>query len=84
MISEYYEELQSVWHFNCSVYVEIEHRGGFTLRVRQRWDGFAMSLSTSLSHRSDNARYRRPSLVKMFVATIIASCRSKVEIIISF
>jgi hypothetical protein len=40
-----------------------------------------MSLSTSLPHRSDNARHRWPSLAKMFVARIIASCRSRVEII---
>ena len=53
------------------------------LRVRQRYDGFEMSLSTSLPHRS-NARHRWLSLAKMFVARIIASCRSRVEIILTF
>jgi hypothetical protein len=51
--------------------------------LRQRCDGSAMSLSTSLSHRSDNAHHCWPSLVKMFVARIIARCRSRVEIILT-
>jgi hypothetical protein len=72
MISEYYEELQSVWHFNCSVYVEIEHRGGFTLRVRQRWDGLKL-----LRWRSDTIA---KSLLFCRVATIIfSSCCSTLQ-----
>ena len=58
--------------------------GGFILRVRQRCDGFAMSLSTSLPHRSDNARKRWPSLANIFDARIIASCHSRIEIILTF
>ena len=60
------------------------HKGGFILRVRQRCDGIAMSLSTSLSHRSDNTSYRWPSLANIFFARIIACCRSRVEIILTF
>ena len=54
------------------------------LRVRQQCNGFAMSLSTSISHHSDNARHHWPSLGKIFVARITASCRSTVEIILTF
>ena len=47
------------------------------------WIGRPMSLSTSLSHRSDNAHHCWSSLVKIFVAMIIARCRSRVEIILT-
>ena len=59
------------------------HKGGFILRVWQRCDGIAMSLSTSLSHRSDNTSHRWPSLANIFVAKIIACCRRRVEIILN-
>ena len=51
---------------------------------RQRCNGFAMSLWTSLSHRSENARHCWPSLANIIVARIIASCRNRVEIILTF
>jgi hypothetical protein len=48
---------ESYFEYSGGIYIQ-PINVGFIHRVRQRCDGFAMSLSTSLSHRSDNARHR--------------------------
>jgi len=56
-----------------------QNLGGFILRVRQRCDGFAMSLSTSLSQR------QRTSLLTIASENFRSKDRrSRVEIILTF
>jgi hypothetical protein len=57
---------------NINNVIIIKIKGGFITPGATAMRRFAMSFSTSLSHRSDNARHCWTSLEKIFVARIIA------------